>query len=111
MVGLIYLASPYSHNNPKVREFRFLMARLVTVRALREGHAIFSPIVYGRDMEKQIGTDHHAWLPLNTAMLEAAKEMWVLKLDQWEASKGIIHEVSFARERQLPIVYLEAPEV
>lgn len=108
MASLIYLASPFSHNSPAVREHRFLQARRFTINALRAGYAIFSPIVYGKDMEKEIGTAFEPWLKLNNAMLDSCTQVWVLRLDGWEASRGIEYEVTYARELGKPIAYFDS---
>jgi hypothetical protein len=106
MASLIYLASPYSHNNPAVREHRFIQARLFTIRYLSEGFPIFSPIVYGRDMEKALGTDFRSWQSLNDAMVQAASQFWVLQLDGWQDSKGIAHELALARDLRKTVAFL-----
>lgn len=107
---LIYLASPYSHPSPAVREARFLAARAMTIFALRQGHAVFSPIVYGKDMETQLGTDHLSWKPLNDAMLEASARMWVLRLYGWEKSKGVTYEIALAEKLGKRVTYIDELE-
>lgn len=110
-MNLIYLASPYSHPNPAVRELRYEVARLATANLLREGLAVFSPIVYGKSMEKMLGTDYLSWKRINDAMLEASTGMIVLKLDGWEESKGIAYEIDKAKMLGVSISYLPCPEV
>lgn len=111
MAALIYLASPYSHPNPAVRELRYELARLATAKLLKNGTAVFSPIVYGRSMEKMIGTDYLSWKPLNDAMLAASAEMLILKIDGWDTSKGLAYEALYAKQLGIPIVYMEPPEI
>lgn len=111
MASLIYLASPYSDPNPSVRELRFEMARLATANLLRQGLAVYSPIVYGKDLEKIIGTDYLSWKVMNDAMLESASSVVVLKLDGWEKSLGVTYEIDKAKQLNLPIAYLPAPEI
>lgn len=111
MVNLIYLASPYSHRNPAVRELRYELARLATAQMLKEGKAVFSPIVYGKSMEKMIGTDYLSWKRLNDAMIHAAAEVQVLMLDGWRESKGVQYEVELANMLELPVLFIQPPEV
>lgn len=111
MAYLVYLASPYSHNNPAVREMRYEMARIVTSNLIQEGHAVFSPIVYGKPMEKVIGTDYLSWKNLNDTILAVCSSMIVLTLDGWEDSKGIAYELKFAKGRKIPVTYMPTPEV
>jgi len=98
MASLIYLASPFSHINPAIRQHRFEQARRFTIEALRDGQALFSPIVYGMDMEKEIGTAYEPWLALNKAMILACDELWCLCLDGWSDSRGVKWELEFAYE-------------
>ena len=110
-MSLIYLASPYTHKNEAVREYRFLVARYFTITSLRNHQPIFSPIVYGKDMERQIGTDYLSWQAINDAMIRACSEFWVLQIDGWEDSKGVRHEIKLAKALRKPITYLEPPEL
>jgi hypothetical protein len=111
MASLIYLASPFSNTNPAVREHRYLAARRFTIHALREGYAVFSPIVYGKDMEREIGTAFEPWQALNDAMIRRAEMFWVLRLDGWEESRGVTHEIALARTLKKTLVYVDPIEV
>lgn len=108
MANLIYLASPYSHNSAAVRLARYLAARFVTITEIKAGTAIFSPIVYGHDMETQIGTAFEPWRAINDAMIEKCDEVWVLCLDGWQQSRGVRYEIEFASALEKPIKYFSA---
>jgi hypothetical protein len=47
---VIYLASPYSHPNPAVREQRFQAACQAAAALLRSGQAVFAPIVHSHPL-------------------------------------------------------------
>lgn len=106
MASLIYLASPYSSINPAVREMRYERARVVTASLLKRGIPVFSPIVYGRAMEKIIGTDYISWKTFNDCMLDSCASMLVLTIDGWENSRGVAYEIDRAKGLKLPISYL-----
>lgn len=108
---IIYLASPYSHQSKAVREHRYILARAFTLWTLRQPIPIFSPIVYGKEMETQIGTDYISWQTLNDSMIRACEQLWVLRIDGWEKSKGVAHEIELARSLGKPIVYVDPIEV
>lgn len=105
-MNLIYLASPYSHNAASVREHRYLEARCFTIKMLLKGYALFSPIVYGREMEAQIGTNFEVWQTLNDSMIRAAPEFWVLTIDGWRDSRGVRHELELAYELNKKILFM-----
>ncbi|HUE74780.1 MAG TPA: DUF1937 family protein [Pirellulaceae bacterium] len=44
---MIYLASPYWHSDPAVRNQRFRAACRATAEMIRQGTTVFSPVVYG----------------------------------------------------------------
>lgn len=98
MVGMIYLASPYTHADRKVMTHRYEVTKLYTQDKLRSGLCIFSPIVYGRAMEAAIGHKFEDWLKFNDAVLARCNFVWVLQLDGWEWSRGIAHELELAEE-------------
>lgn len=104
---IIYLASPYSHKSEAVREHRYLLTRHFTIKMLKLGKPIFSPIVYGKDMEKQIGTDYLSWKQLNDDMLRACAQFLVLRLPGWEDSKGVAYEIEMAKSLGLSITYVD----
>jgi Domain of unknown function (DUF1937) len=47
---MIYLASPYSHPDPVVREARFDAACRATVDLIRTGQPVFAPVVMGHPL-------------------------------------------------------------
>lgn len=105
---MIYLASPFSHNSHAVRQHRFLEARRFTIEALRNKVLLFSPIVYGMDMEKEIGTAFEPWQALNDDMIWNASQVWCLCLDGWADSRGVRHELEFALSLDKPIHFYRA---
>jgi len=44
--SLIYLACPYSHDNPEVRRFRHQTVNQVALKLHREGHFVYSPLTH-----------------------------------------------------------------
>ena len=59
---MIYLASPYSHPDPAVRERRFRAACSAAAFLLQAGHAVFSPIAHGHVLaEHGLPTDWSFW--------------------------------------------------
>lgn len=101
---MIYVASPYSHPDPAVREGRYLFALRYTAGLLSSGRLCFSPIAYGHQFHRRfsLGMDFHTWKPLNDFMLSQATEVHVLALPGWELSAGIMHEIAFAGEHEIP---------
>lgn len=103
---MIYLASPYSHDQPAVRQRRYELARDVTGRLIQVGHVVFSPIVYSHQFAESHGTEFRAWSFFDLAMIDAASELIVLMIDGWELSKGVWAEVEHAKQKGITVRYM-----
>lgn len=109
--GYIYLASPYSHPDPLVREERYKAVLFVAAKLMAEGHIVFCPIVHTHEIGKRLGraVDHYFWLKQNRPLLVNASKMVILTLSGWDLSKGIEDETKISKDLGIPIQYL-APE-
>ncbi|MCX7801381.1 MAG: DUF1937 family protein, partial [Fimbriimonadales bacterium] len=108
---MIYLASPYSHPDPAVREARYQAACRATAALLQAGWVVFSPIVHSHPLVKfALPTGWDFWERIDRDYLARCDEVVVLTLPGWEASVGVREEVRLARELGKPVRYL-APEL
>lgn len=111
---MIYLASPYSHPDPIVREIRYLEAMKKLLWYVKAGVACFSPIVHSHEMAKiyNMGRDALTWSAYNEAMLRDSEELHILTLPGWKESVGIMAEKDLALSLELGIVLVDpVPEV
>ena len=109
---MIYLASPYSHPDPAVRERRFRSACCAAAKLLHEGHAVFSPIVHGHPLvEHGAPIDWAFWQRSDHEHLERCDEVVVLMLNGWETSAGVQAEIRMAGELCKPVSYIEPWEL
>lgn len=110
MSGFTYLASPYSHPDPAVREERFKAVCRVAAFLMRKGAVIFSPIAHSHCVET-IGM--HAvesgefWKRQDVPLLGHASELAVLMLDGWRESQGLRWEIAMAKSLRIPVVYVD----
>jgi hypothetical protein len=108
---LIYLASPYSHEDATVREARYRQACEFNGKCFEKGLTVFSPIVsshvlavdYVKD-PKALGFDF--WRRYDLAVLRHCGAIWVLQIDGWQASKGIAAELEAAKAVDIPGYYV-----
>lgn len=112
-VGYIYLASPYSHKDPFIRELRYLRAMEAVVTLMKRGTTVYSPIVHCHELAKiaDLPRDADWWEQHNFNMLAGAVELHVLTLPNWIGSIGIGKEILRATELSKPIIYLEESAV
>jgi hypothetical protein len=105
---MIYLASPYSHPDPAVRDQRFREACRATAWLMRRGNAVFSPIVHGHPLvEHGLPTDLSFWKPHIRAHLGRCTELRVLTQDGWEESEGVRYEMRLANALHMPVRLLD----
>ena len=108
---LLYIASPYSHEDPAVRQARFEAACRMTAELIRQGKPAYSPVVHSHPL-------CHYGLPLcwdfwqrhDLRFLEMCSEVVVLKLPQWEKSVGVNAEIAAARAMGKPVTFMEPME-
>lgn len=103
----IYLASPYSHPDAKVRQQRFEAVCKKAAELMLAGHNVFSPVAHSHPISLHLGNslENQFWLRQDiTFLIKWADEMWVLTLDGWKESKGIEVETKVANRKGLPVV-------
>jgi hypothetical protein len=107
---LTYLACPYSHPDPAVREHRFKMANVYAAKLFNAGEVVFSPISMSHPMAEDGGLrgDWDTWEQFDRAYLSLSKKVVVLTLDGWERSKGVAAEMEIARQLGIPVEFLDA---
>ena len=105
---MIYLASPYTHADPAVRNDRFHSACEAAARLMRSGHQIYTPIGATVPLEVHGGLPGtwDFWEPYDRWFVERCDEVWVLMLEGWSESKGVRAEIQIAEELGKPVRYL-----
>lgn len=108
MRPLVYLACPYSHKDPAVREARFHAVTRYAARLTNEGLIVFSPITHSHPMHL-IGLDGDwtFWERVDRVYLGLCHKIFVLKLPGWEESIGVTAEIKIAQESGMEIEYVE----
>lgn len=105
--GYHYIASPYTHNDPMVRQRRFEKALDFTVwLALKYRMWGFSPIGHSHHMSSlhpELPYTFEFWDNWNRAMIRPAVSMIVLQIPGWEESKGIAAEMEYCKEIGKPV--------
>ena len=104
---MIYLASPYSHPDPLVREARFDAACRATAGLISAGHAVIAPVVQGHSLVRYgVPCDWSFWRPLAREYLAHCDELIVLQLDGWRESEGVQAESALASELRKRVDYV-----
>ena len=104
---IIYLASPYSSDNPTVCRTRQTAINMVTGHMIEAGHIIFSPLTYSATLKRAGFTFAEAeqWYRFDRQLMHICDELVVAMLPGWEESKGVNIEIKHANRLDLPISY------
>lgn len=109
---LIYLGSPYTHDDWGVRRERADTVCEVAAALLGAGHIVYSPIAHGHAVDGACGhtlPDTQAfWMRHCLRILSSCDELVVCTLDGWRDSAGLATEIDYAREHDMPIRYVDA---
>jgi hypothetical protein len=107
---MIYLASPFTHDDPVIRLSRVEAARLMVEKLMFQYRlSVFSPVVYGWAVvstSPNLPTDFSSWRILNDSMIYACSGVFVLEIGGWKGSAGIEHELRLAQELNKPITFI-----
>jgi len=108
MRDLIYLASPYSHENPHVRQRRFEDACRAAAELMKT-HAVFAPICHSHPIGEiaDYAQDYDFWMAQDLPVLARCDKLIVLTLSGWKVSRGVREEMRFALTAGIPISYME----
>lgn len=106
---LIYLSSPYTHEDSFVREVRFLEACkatswvINTLKVNAVGAMVHShPLV----TRYSLPVEWEFWAGYDTALVKASKEVWVLCIPGYTNSTGVTTESKLAIEMNKKIRYM-----
>jgi hypothetical protein len=106
---LVYLASTYTHEDPKIKEYRWIKICEKASQLASEGMMVFSPIAMCHPMSVfgKLPGDWTFWEKFDRAYLSCSNKMIVYKLKGWETSKGVQSEIKIAEEMGIPIEYID----
>lgn len=109
MRKIIYLASPYSNPDDKIRRENFEKISKIAANLCSKGHVAFSPITYGHTLVAftEMPTDWPFWQNFCLGFLEVADELHVYKMEGWNHSRGVAEEIEFAIKNGIEIKYID----
>lgn len=107
--GLLYLATPYS-KYPKGIHVAYRDAARLAARLMSVGIDTYSPILHTHGMAvhgKISPLNHSVWLKFDAKMMDRCDALLVAKMETWEASFGIAHEISEFKKQRKSIFYID----
>lgn len=105
---MLYLASPYSHDEASVREYRYRAACRATATLLQFGEHVFSPIVHSHPLvEFGLPNNWEFWSKVDREHIERCDALYILTMPGWSESNGVKRETEWAKELDMPIYHLD----
>jgi hypothetical protein len=95
----IYLACPYSHPDPMIREYRYEAACLAAGILFQKGYLVYAPIPSWHHISSKQGFDgsYKNFAAQDISFIRWSTEVWVLDLPGRLDSIGVQQEISFAK--------------
>lgn len=110
---MIYLASPYSHPDPAVRQTRYEL--VLGACAVLAQHKIpcYCPIALWHPVAKEydLPGDADFWWRQDRAFLDACSEGWFLNFSGAKDSLGMKEEEKYLLSNFKPVIWLEPDEI
>jgi len=106
-----YLASPYSHPDPKVQEQRANQVAEMAVKLINSGLNVISPIVHNTGLiqrceQAKIGGWVN-WGRLDESMIYACDYMIIYRMNGWDESVGVDAEFKICQRLNRPVFFID----
>ena len=92
---MIYLASPYAHEEKQIMEHRFNRVVDACAELILHHIPVFSPIAHNHPIAKahKMPRTWNFWRKYDLQMLDVADALWIYKIYGWNTSVGLREEV------------------
>lgn len=110
--GFTYLASPIT-KYPAGQKAAAEHAGRYAVDLMRQQVAVFCPAMHGHmacDLGDLSKFTHDDWMRQCAPLVVSAAVLAVLMLPSWDESRGVRQEITWAKARDIPVVYLPTTE-
>lgn len=106
---LVYIAGPYMHPDPRVREERFQALTKFAGEQMADHVEVYSPITHNHPIATMVDLprDWSFWKFFDERMLSRSRLLVVYCLPGWDKSIGVAAEIEFAKTRNILTVYIK----
>lgn len=113
MTDLIYLASPFSDPERKVRQERYHYAVEASALLLKIGIFVYSPIVHNYVIADNyaLPNEFSFWSEFDSLMISRCDILATLILPSWRESIGVTYEIKLAIELGKTVKYIKLDEL
>lgn len=110
-VKKVYVASPYSHDDERIRNLRAQQVEEVAGLLQNDfNYAFILPITMSHNTGKHMtnkGFSFDHWRDKDLTYIDCCDELWVITLNGWKESIGVKEEMLFANLKGIPVRFIE----
>jgi hypothetical protein len=111
MSKLAYVAAPYSDADPEVVTRRMQLFYKADAYLMNQGYVTVSPLLkHPVVLQEKTPSDWEYWQEYSETLLDACDIMIVIMLPGWESSKGVLGELKFCKENNIPVIFVSVGE-
>lgn len=104
---MIYLAAPYNHPDKAVIQERMEKIYDTIHNHIKDGTHIITPLfMHEICLRHEIAGDYLFWEKFCLNLLKRCDKMYVLCLDGWDKSRGVLAEIEFCDKNSIPVHYI-----
>lgn len=106
MKPLIYLGSPYTHADNKIRKKRAEIVSKAAMYFIENGVMVYCPIAESIELAKHstfTNTTWEFWREKDLTILNLCKELYICSIDGWKDSIGLRAEIKYAIKNDIKI--------
>ncbi len=117
---LVYIAAPYLHKNKMVMQLRHeIINNICTKIIAKYNYSIFSPISHGHNIPVTLSDQAELvgynvvdyWMEVDLKILTNCSNMFVLMIDGWRESEGVLREIKFCKEHSIEVSFIDVAEL
>lgn len=109
---MIYLASPYSDPDSKIMQLRYELVCKACAGLIKKDLTVYSPIAHWHPIAvmNELPRNASFWEKCNQEMIELCNYFWILMIDDWNISIGVLDEIKYANKIKKHIMYTTLSE-
>ena len=109
---LIYVACPYTHQDPKIVQLRYAVSAQVARQLFKEGLMVFAASMHNSLIAAMsgVGDQFSKWVEFNHLMIERVDKLIVVTMEGWEQSRGVQDQIDYAKKLGKHIEMIAPPE-
>ena len=110
---LLYLACPFTHNDPAIREHRYRTSCIAAAKLMKSGIVVFNPLSHSVPINEFLSDidSHEFWMSMDLPILRRCDEVLILGLEGWRESRGVRAEMFEAMALAKPITQIEEADI